>query len=346
MARMNSEKTTALVFGPVPSRRLRRSLGINNIPPKVCSYSCVYCQLGRTSRIQVKREEFFEPDELIRAVQDRVKELRNNGERIDYLTFVPAGEPTLDLNLGKEISALRDLGIPTAVITNASLIFQEEVQEELSQADWVSLKVDAARKTTWQRLNRPHKALSLKEIQTGILRFAQNFSGTLATETMLVSEVNDTPNELRLVASFLGEVKPAVAYLAIPTRPPAEPWVRPPTEEVLTRAYVTFEAELPRVELLVGYEGNVFSATGDARDDLLAITAVHPMREEAVRELLAKDKASWEVVEELMRAGVLMRVEHGGHGFYFRALPGRGRSLEQGMRKGPVKRKEESDALE
>ena len=155
MAKMNSEKATALVFGPVPSRRLGRSLGINNIPPKVCSYSCVYCQLRRTPRIQVKREAFYDPDELVRAVRDRVNELRSKGERIDYLTFIPDGEPTLDLNLGKEISALKDLGIPIAVITNASLIFREEVQEELSQADWVSLKVDAAREATWKRINRP-----------------------------------------------------------------------------------------------------------------------------------------------------------------------------------------------
>jgi wyosine [tRNA(Phe)-imidazoG37] synthetase (radical SAM superfamily) len=325
MAKMNSEKPTALVFGPVPSRRLGRSLGINNIPPKVCSYSCVYCQLGRTPRIQVKREAFYDPDELIRAVRDRVNELRGKGERIDYLTFVPDGEPTLDLNLGKEISALKDLGIPIAVITNASLIFREEVQEELSQADWVSLKVDAAREATWKRINRPHKALSLKEIQTGILGFAHDFSGTLATETMLVSGVNDSQDEFSLIASFLREVKPAVAYLAVPTRPPAEPWVVPPTEEVLTQAYVSFGTEFPRVELLIGYEGNAFSATGDAKEDLLAITAVHPMREEAVRELLAKDKASWEVVEELVRVGALVRLEYGGHGFYFRALPSRGR---------------------
>jgi len=142
---------------------------------------------------------------------------------------------------------------------------------------------------------------------------------------MLVSGVNDSQDEFSLIASFLREVKPAVAYLAVPTRPPAEPWVAPPTEEVLTQAYVSFGAELPRVELLIGYEGNAFSATGDAKEDLLAITAVHPMREEAVRELLAKDKASWEVVEELVRVGALVRLEYGGHGFYFRALPSRGR---------------------
>jgi len=100
------------VFGPVPSRRLGRSLGINNIPPKICSYSCVYCQLGRTLRMEIERRAFYEPEELIRAVRERVEELREGGERIDYLTFVPDGEPTLDSNLGEEIAALKDLGIP------------------------------------------------------------------------------------------------------------------------------------------------------------------------------------------------------------------------------------------
>jgi len=311
------------VFGPVPSRRLGRSLGINNIPPKICSYSCVYCQLGRTLRMEIERRAFYEPEELIRAVRERVKELREGGERIDYLTFVPDGEPTLDSNLGEEIAALKDLGIPVAVISNASLITREDVREELSRADWVSLKVDAATEAVWKRVNRPHKALSLEEIQKGILEFARNFRGTLATETMLVSEVNDAPEEIAAVAGFLAEVKPDIAYISIPTRPPAEPWVEPPAEAALVRAYAIFAEHLPRVELLIGYEGDAFATSGDAVADLLSITAVHPMREEAVRELLARDGASWDVVEGLLRAGKLVELEYGSHRFYLRKLPQR-----------------------
>ena len=311
------------VFGPVPSRRLGRSLGINNIPPKICSYSCVYCQLGRTLRMEIERRAFYEPEELIRAVRERVEELRKGGERIDYLTFVPDGEPTLDSNLGEEIAALKDLGIPIAVITNASLIACEDVREELSRADWVSLKVDATTEAVWKKVNRPHKALSLEGIREGILEFARNFRGTLATETMLVSGVNDAPEEIAAVAGFLAEVKPAIAYISIPTRPPAEPWVKPPTEEVLTRAYAAFEERLAHVELLIGYEGDAFAASGDAAHDLLSITAVHPMREGAVEELLARDRADWRVVEELIHAGKLVELEYSGHRFYMRALPSR-----------------------
>lgn len=108
-----------LVFGPIPSRRLGQSLGINNIPPKTCSYSCVYCQVGRTTRSRVARRAFFDPDAIVEAVSERVEAVRTAGGRVDYLTFVPDGEPTLDANLGHEIEALAPLGVPVAVIPTA-----------------------------------------------------------------------------------------------------------------------------------------------------------------------------------------------------------------------------------
>ncbi|MBC7099509.1 radical SAM protein [Candidatus Bipolaricaulota bacterium] len=314
-------KTEGHVFGPVPSRRLGRSLGINNIPPKICSYSCVYCQLGRTLRMEAERRAFYEPEEIVRAVRARAGELRDRGEKVDHLTFVPDGEPTLDANLGREIAALKDFGIPIAVISNASLIFREEVREELSRADWVSLKVDAAREATWERTNRPHKALFLEEIRKGILEFASEFSGTLATETMLVSGLNDAPEELSDVAEFLSQVKPDIAYISIPTRPPAEPWVKSPSEKALTMAYAIFSERLPRVELLIGYEGDEFAATGDAVTDILSITAVHPMREDVLKRLLARDGADWSIVARLLGDGKLVELQYRGHRFYLRRLP-------------------------
>ena len=111
-----------IAYGPVPSRRLGRSLGINNIPPKICSYSCVYCQLGRTKKMQVDRTAFYEPQKLLKAVRYKVQKVRQRGESIDYLTFVSDGEPTLDINLGHAIELVKPLGIKIAVITNASLI--------------------------------------------------------------------------------------------------------------------------------------------------------------------------------------------------------------------------------
>ncbi len=312
-----------VAFGPVPSRRLGRSLGINNIPPKICTYSCVYCQLGRTFRMQVDRDAFYDPEEIIRAVEARLSELRRKDEPVDYLTFVPDGEPTLDLNLGQEIELLKQLSIPVAVITNSSLIFREAVREELSQADWVSLKVDAASEPVWRRINRPHKELDLAEIKQGLLEFARTFRGTLASETMLIQGLNEDTAELEKTAKLLAELEPAIAYIAIPTRPPAEAWVKPADEGAVARAYALFSERLPRVELLIGYEGNAFSTIGDAVQDLLSITAVHPMRKQAVQELLARDRAAWEVVRRLLAEGKLVELTYRGERFYLRKLSGR-----------------------
>jgi wyosine [tRNA(Phe)-imidazoG37] synthetase (radical SAM superfamily) len=139
-----------IAFGPVPSRRLGRSLGINNIPAKICTFACVYCQLGNTIKMQVKQDSFYPPEEILEDVEEKVAEARARGEKIDYLAFVPDGEPTLDLNLGKEIELLKSVGIPIAVITNSSLIFKENVREALLLADWVSLKVDAVTEEIWR----------------------------------------------------------------------------------------------------------------------------------------------------------------------------------------------------
>ena len=117
-----------IVFGPIPSRRLGKSLGINNVPPKICSYSCVYCQLGNTDYMSLKRRVFFSPQKIFDEAAEKVYQLKRKGEKIDYITFVPDGEPTIDINLGKIIEKLRKLGIKIAVISNASLIWIKEVQ--------------------------------------------------------------------------------------------------------------------------------------------------------------------------------------------------------------------------
>ena len=307
-------------FGPVPSRRLGRSLGINNIPPKVCTYSCVYCQLGRTIKMQIERRAFYQPEEILRDVEEKVRNAREVGESIDYLTFVPDGEPTLDVGLGQEIELLKPLGINIAVITNASLIWREDVKEDLRRADWVSLKVDSVSEDVWRRINRPHRALQLASILEGMLEFARAYEGELATETMLVEGVNDGDEHVREVADFLAELRPARAYLSIPTRPPAEEWAQPPNEKVINRAYQILGDRVDHVEYLIGYEGNAFAFTGNAEEDLLSITAVHPMREEAVKEFLARARADWSIVRKLIEQGQLVESKYDGLTFYIRRL--------------------------
>ena len=220
-----------LAFGPVPSRRLGRSLGINNIPPKWCSYSCVYCQLGRTSNMLVDRQTFYEPKEIFEEVKSRIKKLSARGENIDYLTFVPDGEPALDINLGREISLLKELGIPIAVITNASLLWRSDVRKDLLNADLISIKVDAVSQSLWKKINRPHRSLKLNAVLNGIKEFVNAFNGTIISETMLINSIK-YEREVEKIARFLGKLeKLSKAYVAIPTRPPAEKWVKPAGEK-------------------------------------------------------------------------------------------------------------------
>lgn len=309
-----------LVFGPVPSRRLGRSLGINHIPPKTCSYACIYCQLGRTPRMQITRQAFHSTAQLVKAVKAKLAAAVALGEKVDYLTFVPDGEPTLDINLGDTIRALRPLGIPTAVISNASLVWMPEVRDALMHADWVSLKFDAVDEDTWRHVDRPHGQLNLDAILDGARAFSRRFDGKLVTETMLVAGVNDSGASLTATAEFISELAPEVAYISIPTRPPAEPGVHPPGEATIAKAYGIFSERLPEVETLTGYEGNAFSQTGDAAADILSITAVHPMRDDAMNAFLNHADAKWALVGQLVAAGQLTESTYSGHRFYLRTF--------------------------
>ncbi|MGD8546233.1 MAG: radical SAM protein [Candidatus Bathyarchaeota archaeon] len=307
-----------LAFGPVPSRRLGRSLGINNIPVKACSYSCVYCQVGKTLNMTTERQVFHKPENIFAKVKRKVDESALSNEKIDYLTFVPDGEPTLDINLGHEMSLLKEMGIPIAVLTNASLIWRDDVKEDLLKADFVSLKVDAVRESLWRKINRPNKELRLKTILEGISEFVNEYRGTVVSETMLIDGI-DYGDEFGRIADFLKGLKRLdKAYVAIPTRPPTECWVRPAKEERVNDTFQTFSKKLgfDRVEYLIGYEGNKFTFTGKVEEDLLSITAVHPMRREAVKEFLEKADAKWNIISRLLSEGKLVEVDYEGNTYY------------------------------
>jgi len=186
------------------------------------------------------------------------------------------------------------------------------------KADWVSLKVDATQIGTWYKMNRSHPGLCLRTILAGIVEFAETFEGQLVTETMLVRDVNDSEEHLRRTADFLAGIEPSMAYLSIPTRPPAETWAQPPREEIINRAYQILSERVDRTEYLIGYEGNEFTTTGNVVADLLGTTAVHPMRMDAVEELLTKSEDDWSLIDNLVSHGELAEVEYQGQTFLMR----------------------------
>lgn len=312
--------THHLIFGPVPSRRLGQSLGINNVTTKSCSYTCVYCQVGETTDKSITPRPFFSPEQIHAAVAARLQQCRESGQRVDYLTFVPDGEPTLDSALGESIRRLRDLNIPIAVISNSTLLTRSEVRAALCEADLVSLKVDTVIEALWRRINLPHRDLHLDAILAGVRQFAAEYQGTLITDTMLIAGINDSVKSLTATAEFIASLEPQAAYIAVPTRPTTVKGVHGVDEAGLLRAHQIFSSRIAQVELLTGHEVGEFAHSGNARDDLLSITAVHPMREDDVRQLLADDASEWELVESLLSEGELKMLEYEGSRFYLRPV--------------------------
>jgi wyosine [tRNA(Phe)-imidazoG37] synthetase (radical SAM superfamily) len=305
-------------FGPVPSRRLGKSLGINNIiSPKVCSFRCIYCQVGKTTKYSIERQEFFQPDVIFKEVNHHIQQLSSNNYP-DYLTFVSNGEPTLDINLGKAVKLLKKQGIPAAVLTNASLMTIESVREDLFLADWVSVKIDAGDNKTWQVINRPYPDLDFESILTGIGIFSKEFGGILCTETMLVDGINDSVENVSNISEFIKKINPHKAYLSIPIRPPAIKSVKPAVAEIVTRAWDIFNNKLIRTELLTGFEGTDTGYTGNIYDDILNITAVHPLREDSMLELLQKNNADFQVIDSLIKQRLIKKVLYNDNKYYMR----------------------------
>ena len=305
-----------IVFGPIPSRRLGRSLGVNNIPPKHCTYSCVYCQAGLTNHMTTTVRSFYTPNKIFNEVWDKIKKLKSAGEKVDYITFVPDGEPTLDINLGITIEKLKTLGIKIAVITNSSLIYDKNIRDELTLADWISLKIDTVYTSVWKKINRPYGSLRLAKILEGIIEFAWEFKGELVTETMLVKGINDGSDSLYKTAEFIKGIKPGKAFILAPTRPPAEQGIESPDEKKLNAAYQIFNDLNIPTELLIYNEGRNFTYSSNAEKELLSILAVHPMRKDAVEEFLVKSKNNWDFIESLINNDKIKEVYYNNNSYF------------------------------
>ena len=267
--------------------------------------------------MQVEPAVFYRPEALLRETKARIEKVGAEDQAIDYISFVPDGEPTLDKNLGSLISMLkRELRYPVAVITNGSLLWREEVAEALSLADWVSVKLDSVVESVWRRINRPDPRLEFRKVLEGIGAFASRYRGELVSETMLVDRENTNPGELASLAGYLCGLSLKTAYLSVPSRPPAQPGVRIPDAEQLNRAQQAFEDAGLNVQSLTDYEGDQFTVTADTARDILGIAAVHPLREDALRRILKRTNADWRLVEQLIAEGRLHKTIHDRKTYY------------------------------
>jgi len=207
------------IFGPVPSRRLGLSLGIDIIPFKTCTLDCIYCQLGRTTNKTIERGKYTASDEILRELEKVLRE----GERVDYITFSGSGEPTLNPEIGKMITGIKEMtSIPVAVLTNGTLLYQPRVEADLLEADLVVPSLDGASEEVFRRVNRPHSSLTISEVIRGIKTFSRNFKGKIWLEIMLVKGMNDSEKSINEIKKVAREIKLDKIQLNTVVRPPAE----------------------------------------------------------------------------------------------------------------------------
>lgn len=218
------------IFGPVPSRRLGFSLGVDTIPFKTCSLNCIYCQLGRTINKTIQRKEYIAADDISREIEEVLRE----GKRIDYITFSGSGEPTLNSEIRRMISRIKELtSIPLAILTNGTLLYRPRIREDLMEADLVIPSLDTVTQEIFEMVNRPHPSLKIEKVITGIDSFSQEFNGKVWLEIMVVKGINDSLEEIEKAAQVIEQMNLEKIQLNTVVRPPAEEFARPLTREDL-----------------------------------------------------------------------------------------------------------------
>ena len=303
------------VFGPVPSRRLGQSLGIDTIPLKTCNWNCVYCQLGRTRPLTNERKEYFPPADILAEVRQAL-DAHQSGE-IDWVTFVGSGEPLLNSRMGYLLRQVKEMTeLPVAVISNGSLLYLPEVRQELLAADAVLPSLDAATPGLYRHINRPHPDVTFDRFLGGLIDFRSEYQGKLWVEVMLVHGLNDTSEALWSLVEMLILVQPDAVHINLPIRPPAEIWVQPPDEEGLMRAL----AILGNIaEVIHPAEGGYdLSGYDNPVDAVIGIITRHPMRQEELERTLSRwslDEVS-QALADLEASGRAQIVERYGARFW------------------------------
>jgi wyosine [tRNA(Phe)-imidazoG37] synthetase (radical SAM superfamily) len=282
---MKQQEGFHYVYGPVLSRRLGFSLGVDILPYKTCSFDCVYCQLGRTPKKTYRRGNFFSDEDIL----SQIKKVIAAGRKLDYITFSGSGEPTLNTEIGKLIRQIKKTtSIPVAVLTNSSLLPQKSVRQALLAADLVVPSLDAATADAFRKVNRPHPSLRLKKIIEGLEKFRQEFKGKIWLEIMLVKGINDSPSDIKALKKAIVRIKPDKVQLNTVVRPPAEKWVRPVSKKELEDIKNKLGG---RAEVVVDFKEKAQTRSADDSEEaILSIGRRRPVTRKDLVEVLGQDE--------------------------------------------------------
>lgn len=261
------------IYGPVPSRRLGRSLGVDLVPFKTCTYDCIYCQLGQTTNKTMERRHYVPVDDVMKELKDKL----DSGMVCDYISLAGSGEPTLHSGIGDVIEKIKAMSnIPVAVVTNGSLLYLPEVRETLMCADLVLPSLDVGDEQLFQYVNRPHGALSFDQMVKGLIDFSRHFTGQIWLEVLLLGGVTGIQSEVEKIASIANLIHPAKVQLNTVYRPPVEENAFPLTVEQLTALKNIFPLEVDIIGNLHHDETPVPEICEVTVDDILALLARRP----------------------------------------------------------------------
>lgn len=299
------------LFGPVPSRRLGLSLGVDLVPPKTCTFDCLYCEVGRTTHL-TRRRQPYRVTEIIRELEDY---LASPPSALDYVTMAGSGEPTLNLGLQEIITAVKRLtDTPVAILTNGSLFYLPEVRAEAANADVILPSLDAGREETFQRINRHHPGLSLDLVVSGLKALRREYTGQIWLEIMVLKNFNDREEELTALKGLLRELAPDKVQLNTAVRPVADKAAQPLNQEEMT-AVARFLGE--GIEVAAASRQVAPERLGLKDRDLLEMLARRPMTPGDLAQALGLSLAQVrERLGRLLKSGLVSRDMHREQDFY------------------------------
>ncbi len=287
------------IFGPVPSRRLGLSLGVDLLNCKTCNLNCVYCELGRTIKTTADRGIFVKTEDVL----DEIRKFFEKGGRADFITFSGSGEPTLALNLGEAIDAVKkEFNCKTALITNSTLLYDSDVRAQAKKADYVLPSLDAATKEAFIKVNRPHPSLNLDDILEGLVLFSKEYKGVILLEVLLVKGINDSEKELLAIKDVIERME-NVEKIQINTivRTRAESFAMPASREAMELALKIFGE---KAEIISSYKGGMIDTVDTVKNAVMQAVRLRPVAiNELIRVINAPEVRVIAAISELVREG-------------------------------------------
>lgn len=261
------------LYGPVPSRRLGRSLGIDLVPHKICTYDCIYCQIGKTTDKNLVRKEYVPAGEILEEVRRFLKE---ESSAIDHLSLSGSGEPTLNSRIGSIIEGIKTItSIPVAVITNGSLLYEEGVRQDLLRADIVLPSLDAVSPEVFNKVNRPLSGFSVEKVIEGLVEFRKVYKGQIWLEVLFCKGINDSKEELLRMKKAIDRIQPDLIHLNTVVRPPSEKWVVPLDQKEMERIKTFFGVKASIISEFDRHPSSILER--DIKEEILKILRRRPL---------------------------------------------------------------------